>query len=72
MRKVTVTATRYYYKQVEVEVDVPDDIVEDSLIDFLSENQNLDDEIEERISEVSLTPSQTNYRFDDGDFGGHL
>jgi hypothetical protein len=73
-RKVTVTATRYYSKQTTVEVDVPVEIQDDELIDFLTENEALDNEIEEGLFEDSLSADDDSYEFQDptNDFGGHL
>jgi hypothetical protein len=73
-RKVTVTATRYYSKQTTVEVDVPVEITDDVLIDFLTENEALDNEIEEGLYQSSLSADDDSYEFQDptNDFGGHL
>ena len=73
-RKVTVTATRYYSKQTTIEVDVPVEITGDALIDFLTENEALDNEIEEGLFEDSLSADDDSYEFQDptNDFGGHL
>jgi hypothetical protein len=73
-RKVTVTATRYYSKQTTIEVDVPVEITGDELIDFLTENEALDNEIEEGLFEDSLSADDDSYEFQDptNDFGGHL
>ena len=73
-RKVTVTATRYYSKQTTVEVDVPVEIKDDELINFLTENEELDNEIEEGLFEDSLSADDDSYEFQDptNDFGGHL
>jgi hypothetical protein len=73
-RKVTVTATRYYSKQTTIEVDVPVEITGDELINFLTENEELDNEIEEGLFEDSLSADDDSYEFQDptNDFGGHL
>jgi hypothetical protein len=73
-RKVTVTATRYYSKQTTIEVDVPVEIQDDELIDFLTENEELDNQIEEGLFEDSLSADDDSYEFQDptNDFGGHL
>jgi hypothetical protein len=73
-RKVTVTATRYYSKQTTIEVDVPVEITDDELIDFLTENEALDNEIEEGLYQSSLSADDDSYEFQDptNDFGGHL
>jgi hypothetical protein len=73
-RKVTVTATRYYSKQTTVEVDVPVEIKDDELIDFLTENEELTEEIEQKLFEDSLSADDDSYEFQDptNNFGGHL
>jgi hypothetical protein len=73
-RKVTVTATRYYSKQTTVEVDVPVEIQDDKLIDFLTENKELDLKIDEGLFQDSLSADDDSIEFQDptNDFGGHL
>ena len=73
-RKVTVTATRYYSKQTAVEIDVPVNIQDDELIDFLTENEELDKQIEEGLFRDSLSADDDTYEFSDptNNFGGHL
>jgi len=73
-RKITVTATRYYSKQTTVEVDVPVEIQDDKLIDFLTENKELDLKIDEGLFQDSLSADDDSIEFQDptNDFGGHL
>ena len=73
-RKVTVTATRYYSKQTTIEVDVPVNIQDDELIDFLTENEELDNKIEEGLYQDTLSADDDSYEFSDetNNFGGHL
>jgi hypothetical protein len=73
-RKVTVTATRYYSKQTTIEVDVPVDIQDDKLIDFLTENKELDLKIDEGLFKDSLSADDDSIEFQDptNNFGGHL
>jgi len=73
-RKVSVTLTRYYSKQATVEVDVPVDITDDNLIDFLIVNKELDEKIEEGLFQDSLSIDDESYEFQDptNNFGGHL
>jgi hypothetical protein len=73
-RKVSVTATRYYSKQTTIEIDVPVNIQDDKLIDFLSQNEELDKQIDEGLLQDSFSPDDDSYEFYDptNDFGGHL
>lgn len=73
-RKVSVTARRYYSKQTTVEIDVPVNIKDDELIDFLTENDELDNQIEEGLLQNSFIIDDDTYEFQDptNNFGGHL
>jgi hypothetical protein len=73
-RKVIVTATRYYSKQTTVEVDVPVEIQDNELINFLTINEDLDEKIEEGLFQDSLSADDDTYEFQDptNNFGGHL
>lgn len=73
-RKVTVTATRYYSKQTTIEVDVPVEIQDEELINFLTINEDLDEKIEEGLFQDSLSADDDTYEFQDptNNFGGHL
>lgn len=73
-RKVTITATRYYSKQTTIEVDVPVEIQDDELIDFLIESEELTEQIEERLFQDSLSADNDIFEFQDptNNFGGHL
>lgn len=73
-RKVTITATRYYSKQTTIEVDVPVEIQDDELIDFLTESEELTEQIEERLFQDSLSADNDIFEFQDptNNFGGHL
>lgn len=73
-RKVIVTATRYYSKQTTVEVDVPVDIQEDDLIDFLTENEELTVKIDEGLFQDTLSADDDTIEYYDptNEFGGHL
>ena len=73
-RKVTVTATRYYSKQTTVEIDVPVDIQDDELIDFLTVSEELTVQIDEGLAKDSFSVDDDTYEFQDptNNFGGHL
>ena len=73
-RKVTVIATRYYSKQTTVEIDVPMEIQDDELIDFLTENSELYGKIEDGLFVVSLSLDDDTIEFQDpiNNFGGNL
>lgn len=73
-RKVIVTATRYYSKQTTIEVDVPVEIQDEELINFLTINEDLDEKIEDGLFQDSLSADDDTYEFQDptNNFGGHL
>ena len=79
-RKVKVTLTRYYSKQVSVEVEVPVDITDEALKDYLTEDQETVTEIDNQLdtlladTSLSLNIDDDIYEFEDptNDFGGHL
>ena len=60
--------------QTTVEVDVPVEIQDDELIDFLSESEELDNQIEEGLFQDSLSADDDSHEFQDptNNFGGHL
>lgn len=73
-RKVTVIATRYYSKQAEIEIDVPTNITDDELVDYLVESEELDEKIEEGIFEASLIADEDTFEYYDetNQMGGTL
>jgi len=73
-RKITVTATRYYTKETTIEIDVPVNIKDDELIDFLNESEELSNQIEEGLYESSMVIDNDVFEFQDptNNFGGHL
>lgn len=73
-RKVTVTVTRYYSKQTEVEVDVPNEIGDDQIQDWLTENDDLTQRVENALERSGLYPDEDNWEYSDpeNNSGGHL
>ena len=73
-RKVTVTVTRYYSKQTEVEVDVPNEIGDDQIQDWLTENDDLTQRVENALERSGLYQDEDNWEFSDpeNNSGGHL
>ena len=73
-RKVTVTVTRYYSKQTEVEVDVPNEIGDDDIQDWLTENDDLTERVENALKNAILYDDEDNWEFSDPENsnGGHL
>ena len=73
-RKVTVTVTRYYSKQTEVEVDVPNEIGDDQIQDWLTENDDLTQRVENALERSGLYQDEDNWEFSDPENsnGGHL
>jgi hypothetical protein len=73
-RKVSVIVTRYYSKQTTVEIDVPVDIKDDELVDFLTENEDLDVKIAEGLAQDSLSVDDDTFEYwdKDNEIGGTL
>jgi hypothetical protein len=73
-RKVNVTVTRYYSKQVEVEVDVPNEIGDDQIQDWLIENDDLNERVGYALDKAILYDDEDEWEFSDpeNNNGGHL
>ena len=73
-RTVTVTATRYYSKQTTIEVEVDDAMVDEDLHEYLTNDEIIDNQIEEGLGEASLVGDETKYEYQDptNQTGGHL
>lgn len=73
-RIVTVEVTRYYSKTAMVEVAVDDELVDDALVDFLTNDEDLDNEFENALFDASLVGEDTTYEYSDitNNMGGHL
>jgi hypothetical protein len=73
-RKIILTATRTYSKTISFEVEVDENITDDKLIDYLSQDNEINETFEERIYQASLSLDETTYEFQDptNKFGGTL
>jgi hypothetical protein len=73
-RKVTITLTRYYSKQSSIEIEVDNNIQDDELKDYLTENNELDNQLTEALDKANLVVDEDKYEFQDptNNFGGHL
>jgi hypothetical protein len=73
-RKVDVTITRTFFKEVTVTIDVDSEIVDDDLITYLTENTLLDNLLETEIEKEGLVEGDTECTFLDieNNMGGHL
>ncbi len=73
-RIVTVEVTRYYSKTSTVEVTVDDDLVDDALVDYLTNDEDVNDQFENAIADASLNGEDTTYEYSDptNQTGGHL
>lgn len=74
MKTVQVTLSRQYYKEVTINVEVEDSLQDEELINFLSTDKEIDERLEEALSECSLFGGDDEYTFYDEkeNFGGHL
>ena len=73
-RIVTITATRYYSKQTTIEVEVDDAMVDEDLHEYLTNDEIIDNQIEDGLGDASLVGEDTKYEFQDptNHYGGHL
>lgn len=73
-RKVVVTMTRYYSKEVSVTIDVDENIKGESLVDHLTENDELDNKLLGALDKASFETSEDKFIFRDLEdmSGGHL
>lgn len=62
-RTAIITATRYYYKTVEVEVEIPNNISDEDIENYLTEDNDVDSKIEQQLSEASLNLETTEYSY---------
>lgn len=75
MKKIVkVSATRTYFKTTEIEVEVDDNLVDDELVNFLTNDEVINNRLEEGIDQATLNGGDTEYRYDDTKekIGGHL
>lgn len=73
-RIVEVSVARYYSKMTTVEIEVDDKIVEEDLIDYLTEDEALQEVLEKALSQAFIETDDTTYEFQDtvNNFGGTL
>jgi hypothetical protein len=73
-RKVSVTIERHYSKQATIEVEVDENLVGEELQEYLTNDEQVDELLEDALFESSLVGDDTIYEYQDptnGD-GGHL
>jgi hypothetical protein len=73
-KKVTLTTTRYYSKQTSIEIEVDENLKGDALVNFLTNDIELDNQIEEGLGNATLNGDDTKYEYYDEKelMGGHL
>ena len=62
---VTVQITRYYSKTSTVEIEVDTTLVGDELVDYLTNDEDVDDLLENAIADASLVGENTTYEWQD-------
>ncbi len=73
-RKVSVTIERHYSKQATIEVEVDENLVGEELQEYLTNDEQVDELLENALFESTLFGDDTIYEYQDptnGD-GGHL
>ena len=73
-KKIIIETTRTYTKTTTIEVEVDVNLKNDELIDFLGNDSEIDNQIENSIGNASLDGGGTQYNFQDPteNFGGSL
>ena len=71
---VSVTMTRTYFKTATIEVEVDENLKDEELQAFLTEDKDIDIWLENEISESSLDGGDDEYEYSDptNNDGGHL
>lgn len=64
-RIVTVEVTRYYSKTSTVEIEVEDDMVDEKLTDYLTNDTEVDNKFENALGDASLVGENTTYEWQD-------
>ncbi len=73
-RKVEVTIERHYSKQATIEVEVDENLVGEELQEYLTNDEQVDELLENALFEASLVGDDTIYEYQDptNEDGGHL
>lgn len=73
-RIVTVNVARYYSKMTTVEIEVDEKLIDEDLIDYLTEDEALQEVLEKALSQAFIETDDTTYEFQDtlNNFGGTL
>lgn len=84
-RKVKVLNRSVYHKIVEVEIDVPKSVCDEDLQEYLNENEDLyTDKMDRKFKQTPLkfglglgdgfedTFEESEWRYESGNYGGHL
>ena len=71
---VTIEVTRYYSKTSTVEIEVDTTLVGEELVDYLTNDEEVDNLLENAIGDASLVGDDTTYEWQDptGKSGGTL
>jgi len=71
---VSVTIERHYSKQATIEVEVDDNLIDEDLQEFLTNDEKINDLLEEALAQDSLSADDTIYEYSDptNSDGGHL
>jgi len=73
-RIVTIEVTRYYSKTSSVDIFVDNDLVDEALVEFLTNDDDLNEDLENAIFSASLVGENTTYEYSDptNNMGGTL
>ena len=73
-RKVSVTIERHYSKQATIEVEVDENLKDEELQTFLTNDDVINDLLENALADDTLSGDETTYEYQDptNNDGGHL
>lgn len=73
-KKVSVTLTRTYSKTATIEIEVDENLKDEELRNYLTENEELDTDLENELGEASLDGGDDEWEYSDptNNDGGHL
>jgi len=73
-KTISITATRTYYKEATIYIEVDENLNDDELRAFLTEDEDIDTRLENGLGESDLSGGETEFEYSDptNQDGGHL
>ena len=73
-KTVSITATRTYYKEATIYIEVDENLNDEELQKFLTDDLHIDTRLENGLGESNFSGGETEYEYSDptNNDGGHL